>query len=69
MLPLLTEKEAARLLNLHPDTLRLWRYVGKGPRFVRLNGRVRYELRAIEEHVSKNTFQGTYQYEGKEKAA
>jgi excisionase family DNA binding protein len=38
----LTEREAARLLNLSVATLRAWRLKAKGPRFVRFGRAVRY---------------------------
>jgi hypothetical protein len=40
---LLTPAEAAELLGDMPvDTLRLWRYRGTGPRYVRVGRHVRY---------------------------
>ncbi len=40
---LMTETEAARLLGLKVATLRRWRWAGKGPRFLKLGGAVRYD--------------------------
>lgn len=44
---LLTEKEVAELLNLQPATLRTWRYNKRGPKFVRVEGAVRYRLEDV----------------------
>ena len=40
---LLNEREAARRLGLRIATLRRWRWAGKGPRFLKLCGAVRYD--------------------------
>lgn len=36
------EKEAARIVGHSPNTLRKWRYEGKGPRFIKPSRRVLY---------------------------
>jgi hypothetical protein len=38
---LISSKRAAELIGVKPQTLRLWRYAGKGPRYIRL-GENRY---------------------------
>lgn len=43
----LTERQAAALLNLSPETLRSWRSRRRGPPFVRLGGAVRYDSTAL----------------------
>ncbi len=45
---LLKEGEAAKFLSLEVATLRRWRWSGRGPRFLKLGGAVRYELADIE---------------------
>ena len=45
---LLKEREVARFLTLEVATLRRWRWSGRGPRFLKLGGAVRYELADIE---------------------
>jgi predicted DNA-binding transcriptional regulator AlpA len=42
------ERELAAMTGLKVKTLRRWRVFGKGPRFHKLGGSVRYELRDIE---------------------
>jgi hypothetical protein len=45
---LVNEIEAALRLGLSPTTLRRWRWAGKGPRFLKIGGAVRYELADLE---------------------
>jgi predicted DNA-binding transcriptional regulator AlpA len=40
---LLNEREAAQELALSVETLRRWRWAGKGPRYCKLEGAVRYD--------------------------
>lgn len=40
--PLRNEHETAKLLGLSVKTLRRWRWVGKGPRFLKVGAAVRY---------------------------
>jgi predicted site-specific integrase-resolvase len=49
---LMRETEAARLLGLSARTLQKWRWSGKGPEFLRLNGAVRYNRADLLRFVS-----------------
>ncbi len=40
---LLNENEVAGTLNVKVATLRRWRWAGKGPRFLKIGGAVRYD--------------------------
>ncbi len=40
---LVNETEAARILSLSVKTLRRWRWAGRGPRFIKIGGAVRYD--------------------------
>jgi predicted DNA-binding transcriptional regulator AlpA len=43
----------AKILKLHPDTLRRWRREGRGPRFVTIGPRtIRYLFEAVEEWLA-----------------
>ena len=45
---LLSTLQAAHILGLHPDTLRVWRKQQRGPEWVRVGNRYRYSREAIE---------------------
>ena len=49
---LLTQREAASVLRLSERTLERWRVSGIGPRFVRLNHRIRYRQQDLDAHVA-----------------
>lgn len=48
--------------RISPRTLANWRYLGNGPRFVRLGGRIVYALPALEEWERKRTVTSTSEY-------
>ena len=48
---LLKETEAAAILNLEVTTLRRWRWAGKGPRFVKIGGAVRYDPADLDAYI------------------
>jgi predicted DNA-binding transcriptional regulator AlpA len=53
---LLTDDEAADLLRTTTATLANWRYLGRGPNFVRLGGRmVRYRRGDLEAWITDQT--------------
>ncbi len=55
---LLTEIQAAKILNLTKRALQSWRVQGKGPRFIKLGALVRYrqeDLLAFVEANAKNS--------------
>jgi helix-turn-helix protein len=45
---LATSAEVARYLNVRPNTLDRWSSEGRGPRFVRVNGRRRYDWEDVK---------------------
>lgn len=50
---LLTQEQAGEMLCISPKTLEQWRYLGKGPRFIRMSSRaVRYSQETIEAWLS-----------------
>ena len=55
----LSQVELAARWNLSPRTLERWRWVGIGPRFLKLGGRVTYRLADVEafeaEHLRNST--------------
>lgn len=51
---ILNEDEAADYLELSPETLRTWRSRGKGPRYLKLEGRtIRYTLSELNAYLAR----------------
>lgn len=48
MITHLHQVELARRWKLSPRTLERWRWIGEGPKFIKLGGRVVYRLQDIE---------------------
>ena len=62
MKSLISSTDTAKLLGIKPQTLRLWRYKGIGPKFVRYQndrGRVYYSMEEIERFIQERTFSST----------
>lgn len=51
---LITEKHAAEIIATPPGTLRYWRHQGKGPNYVRLGGRIKYDLAEVIAFVDRH---------------
>ncbi|MFZ5564615.1 MAG: helix-turn-helix transcriptional regulator [Thermodesulfobacteriota bacterium] len=49
---LLTTVEAAEFLRIKPNTVEVWRTQGRGPRFVKLGGAVRYRTADLEAFIA-----------------
>ena len=58
---LITEKEAAKQLCLTQSTLRKWRWLGKGPSFIKVGAAVRYDPEAIKRFIARNIQQSPYE--------
>ena len=62
MTQLMSTAQVAEMLGLQPQTLRLWRYHGKGPRYERYGGsksRAFYSLSDIHEWLQKRRYGST----------
>jgi hypothetical protein len=55
----LTQSEVARRWCLSPRTLERWRWLGQGPAFLKLGGRVAYRLEDIEAFEAAQTRDAT----------
>lgn len=53
--PLLDNNEMADYLNISPGTLNNWRTKGKGPEYLKINGKlVRYQKSAGDRYIKKS---------------
>jgi|WetSurMetagenome_2_1015567.scaffolds.fasta_scaffold1245235_1 predicted site-specific integrase-resolvase len=50
---LLTTKEVAEILHLTRVTLSTWRQEGRGPKYLKLEGSIRYRKEDIEDYLSR----------------
>lgn len=52
---LLSEREAADILNVKPNTLAAWRCTKRveGPRYVKMGGAVRYPMAELEAFIAR----------------
>jgi predicted site-specific integrase-resolvase len=52
--PLLSSADVAQLLDVSMRTLEFWRYVGKGPAYVKVGKRIRYRPADVEAYLEAN---------------
>ncbi len=52
---LITPAAVAALLSMNTQTLAVWRHLGKGPVYIKVEGAVRYRLSDIESWLRHNT--------------
>lgn len=50
----LAEREVAELLGVSPNTLKHWRWIGKGPRYVKLVSKVAYRQQDLDDWINAN---------------
>ena len=55
MTNLLSIQEAAKVLGVAVRTLRHYKYVGTGPAWTKIGGRVMYDPRNLEAYIKRNT--------------
>ena len=60
----LTPAEVAARLRCSTQTLANWRVQGRGPRFMRRNGRILYPLAELDVYEQSNTVRSTAEYRG-----
>lgn len=53
--PLLNDEQAAKFLNVAKGTLPVWRNKGKGPRYLKIENSVRFQLSDLRKYISENT--------------
>ena len=54
MKKLLTEEQVAEQLSITTNTLRKWRWLGKGPAFIKIGAAVRYEADTLATFIRSN---------------
>jgi Helix-turn-helix domain len=57
----LSQHDLARRWSISPRTLERWRWLGKGPQFLKIGGRVIYRLTDIEAHEAEQMRSSTVQ--------
>ena len=60
---LISSKRTAAMLGIKLQTLRRWRYEGKGPEYIRMGAkigsRVAYRIDAVERWIESHSFRST----------
>ena len=51
----LAQVQLAERWNISPRTLERWRWIGEGPRYLKIGGRVVYRLEDIEAYEAERT--------------
>lgn len=52
---MLPPEQAAEYLGIEAGTMRVWRNSGKGPRYIKVGGSVRYRVDALERFIKAQT--------------
>ena len=55
---LLTDPVATEILGVAKGTLNVWRHEGKGPRYVKLEGAVRYRYGDLLDYINHRSVEG-----------
>lgn len=55
----LTQNQLAERLSISPRTLERWRWLGQGPRFLKLGGRIAYRIVDVEAFEAEQIRQST----------
>jgi hypothetical protein len=58
----ITQIELAIRWSMNENTLRYWRWNGRGPKYIKIGRRVLYRLDDIEQFEQKRIWQNTSQY-------
>ena len=54
-----TQEQLAEHWHMSPRTLEQWRWLGKGPRFLKIGGRVLYDEDQIADYENRRVCQNT----------
>lgn len=56
-----TPDEAAMYMGMKPKTLADWRSEGKGPRFLKIGGRIKYRRQDLDDYMEARVCKSTAQ--------
>jgi len=59
MIALISANDLAQRWNIRPQTLQKWRISNEGPRYIKIGGRVMYNMKEIAKYERERTFCGT----------
>lgn len=59
---LISAKQTARMLGVHPNTLCKWRIRGIGPRYMKIGQKIIYRVSDIDDWLGRRTYDNTTQY-------
>ena len=65
MTELVPDTKAAEILNAAPQTLWNWRHEGRGPKYIRVEGAIRYQLSDLHAYIQERQIT-PWAYDGKE---
>lgn len=57
--PFLNQTDLSRRWDISPRTLERWRWLGEGPPFVKIGGRVRYRIEDVEAYEAEHILTST----------
>ena len=57
----MNQDDLAERWNISPRTLERWRWVGQGPRYIKIGGRVVYRVEEVEAFEAQQTRDSTSQ--------
>ena len=56
---LINEMKLSEILGVSSNTLRKWRWEGKGPQFIKLGSKVAYRQADVDKYIEGNLFSST----------
>jgi hypothetical protein len=63
---LVSTPEAAKILTVKEGTLEVWRSLGKGPKYTKIQRCVRYRIKDLYDFIQQSEFRSTSEYKDKD---
>jgi len=60
---LLTTAQTSEYLNIPKGTLEQWRYLGRGPKYLKLGNAIRYQIETLEAWIADRICESTSAYD------